>query len=89
MDILRRKSEGIEFFTVRTTGESGMSQSGLARMCGVGADAINKLLKSVMMSSCPDFLKPLQDKELTLMKSVHEFKNVTIIKDSVCAVILE
>ena len=89
MSILRRESKGIEFFTIQTTGESGMSQSGLARMCGVGADAINKLLKSVMMGSCPNFLKPLQDKELALMKSVNEFKNVTIIKDSVCAIILE
>ena len=89
MDILRRESEGIEFFTVQTTGESGMSQSGLARMCGVNRKAINNLLNSVSTSSCHNFLKPLQDKELTLITSVHEFKNVTIIKDSVCAVILE
>ena len=89
MSILRYELNGIEFFTVQTTGESGMSQSGLARMCGVGSDAINKLLKSVMTSSCPDFLKPLQDMDLSLVKSYHEFKNATVIKDSVCALILE
>ena len=89
MSILRHESDGTEFFTVQATGESGMSQSGLARLCGVGSDAINKLLKSVMTSSCPDFLKPLQDMELTLVKSVHEFKNAAILKDSVCARILE
>ena len=89
MSILRRELDSIEFFTVQATGESGMSQSGLARMCGVKPHAVNQLLKSVITSFCPDFLKPLQEKELTLGTSYHEFKNVTIIKDSVCAVILE
>ena len=59
MNILRYEDNGIEFFTIQATGESGMSQSGLARLCGVGADSVNKLLKSVMTSSCSEFMKPL------------------------------
>ena len=89
MSILRREDNGIEFFTVQTTGESGMSQSGLARMCGVTQKAVDNLLERLGTSSCPDFLKPLQSKELTLSTSYHEYHNVNIIKDSVCAVILE
>ena len=87
--VIRVVEDGVEFFTVEGTGESGMSQSGLAKLCGVNPDAINKLLKSVMTSSCPEFLKPLQEKELVLMKSVNQFKNATILKDEVCATILE
>jgi transcriptional regulator with XRE-family HTH domain len=89
MSILRYEENGIEFFTVQATGESGMSQSGLARLCGVRPDAVNKLLKGLMTSFCPEFLKPLQGMDLTLMASVHEFKNVTILRDTVCAQILE
>ena len=89
MSILRHESNGIEFFTVKATGESGMSQSGLARLCGVTQKAVDNLLERLGTSSSPDFLKPLQDIELTLGTSVHKFNNATIIKDSVCARILE
>jgi hypothetical protein len=89
MSILRYEENGIEFFTVQATGKSGMSQSGLARLCGVRPDSVNKLLKGLMTSFCPEFLKPLQDMDLILMASVNEFKNVTILQDTVCAHILE
>lgn len=89
MNILRHESDGIEFFTVQATGESGMSQSGLARLCGVTQKAVDNLLERLGTSSCSDFLKPLQDMELTLGTSVNEFNNATILKDSVCARILE
>lgn len=89
MSILRYEENGVEFFTVQTTGESGMSQSGLARLCGVSRQAIDQLLNSVSTNLCPDFLKPLQGNDLMLMASVNEFKNVTILRDTVCAHILE
>ncbi len=89
MSILRREENNVEFFTIQATGESGMSQSGLARLCGVTQKAVDNLLERLSMSSCPDFLKPLQCKELTLGTSYHEYHNITIIKDSVCARILE
>ena len=89
MSILRYEENGIEFFTLEATGESGMSQSGLARLCGVKPHAVNQLVNSVITSSSPEFLKPLQGDELTLITSVNEFNNATILKDTVCACILE
>ena len=44
-EIIRVEEDGVEFFTVAATGESGMSQSGLARLCGVDEGAVRKLLK--------------------------------------------
>lgn len=87
--IIRAVEDGVEFFTVEATGESGMSQAGLARLCGVTRQAIDKLINSVSTSDCPDFLKPLQGKELTVTTSVGQYKNATIIKDEVCATVLE
>ena len=66
-----------------------MSQSGLARLCGVTQKAVDNLLERFGTSSCSYFLKPLQGIELTLSTSVNEFNNATILKDSVCARILE
>jgi transcriptional regulator with XRE-family HTH domain len=89
MSILHYEENGVEFFTVVATGESGMSQSGLAKLCGVNQQAVNQLLKSVTTSSCPEFLKPLQGKDLTVTTSFSKFQNVRVVKDSVCALILE
>ena len=47
LEILRTEENGVEFFTVATTGESGMSQRGLARACGVVHSTIQKLEKRV------------------------------------------
>ena len=87
--IIRVMEDGVEFFSVESTGESGMSQSGLAKLCGVTRQAIDKLLNSLSTSDCPEFLKPLQGKELTVTTSLKQYKNATIVKDEVCAVILE
>ena len=34
MNITRVERDGVEFFTIDDTGESGMSEIGLARLCG-------------------------------------------------------
>ena len=88
-EIIRVVEDGVEFFTVTETGESGMSQSGLARLCGVSRQAVDKLIESVSTSKCPEFLEPLQGNVLTLATSVNQFKNATILKDEVCATLLE
>jgi predicted transcriptional regulator len=88
-EIIRVVEDGVEFFTMTATGESGMSQSGLARLCGVSSQAVNKLIDSVVTSCAPEFLKPLESKTLTLVTSVNQFKNATILKDEVCVTILE
>lgn len=42
--VLRTERDGVEFFTIAATGESGMSQSGLARACGVSQPSISELV---------------------------------------------
>lgn len=46
-EILKAEENGIEYFTVAATGESGMSQRGLARACGKSHTAIQKIEKLV------------------------------------------
>lgn len=46
MNITRVERDGVEFFTVDDTGESGMSESGLARLCGVSPVSVHKFISS-------------------------------------------
>ncbi|MEA5505956.1 hypothetical protein VB735_23125 [Halotia wernerae UHCC 0503] len=46
-DILRQEIDGIEYFTVASTGESGMSQRGLSRLCGMQLRAIQNILENL------------------------------------------
>jgi len=47
MNITRVERDGVEFFTLNATGESGMSESGIARLCGVAQQSIHAYLKSL------------------------------------------
>ncbi|ELS02950.1 hypothetical protein Xen7305DRAFT_00026680 [Xenococcus sp. PCC 7305] len=47
MNILRYEENGIEFFTVQATGESGISYSGLAILCGVNQSTITRLISKL------------------------------------------
>ena len=44
MTITRVERDGVEFFTVDDTGESGMSESGLARLCGVAPVSVHRFI---------------------------------------------
>jgi hypothetical protein len=108
MNITRVERDGVEFFTIDATGESGMSESGLARLCGVTHQAINKLLqKSVATnppekgldsspdmgfplatSDLPESIRSLQGKKIELVLG-SAYKNVKIIRDDVCAGVIE
>jgi hypothetical protein len=46
-DILRQEIDGIEYFTVASTGESGMSQRGLSRLCGVRLSTVQNILENL------------------------------------------
>jgi transcriptional regulator with XRE-family HTH domain len=54
MTITRVIRDGVEFFTIDATGESGMSESGLARLCGVSQQAINKILRNIASTQSED-----------------------------------
>lgn len=89
--VIRQEREGVEFFTVEGTGESGMSLSGLARLCGVEEKAIRKLLgslNSVRTKLLPESLKPFADKGIQLKPNA-AYQNVVIIRDEVCAAVIE
>ena len=47
MNITRVERDGVEFFTLDATGESGMSESGIARLCGVAQQSIHAYLESL------------------------------------------
>ena len=63
MSILRYEENGIEFFTVQATGESGISYSGLAILCGVNQSTITKLISKL------SDLTLFQNKEQTQLDS--------------------
>lgn len=44
-NLLKTEDNGIEFYTDALTGESGLSLSGLARLCGVEHSTVSRLLK--------------------------------------------
>ena len=57
-----KEVDGVEFYTDAATGASGVSQSGLAVLCGVTRDAISKLLKSLYSEKPYKGLEHLVDK---------------------------
>ena len=46
MTITRVERDGVEFFTIDETGESGMSESGLARLCSVAASSVHRFVSN-------------------------------------------
>lgn len=62
-EFLRVENNGIEFFTNKATGESGMSQSGLAIACGISQQAMSKLDKSLITKSISEVLEGSEDKD--------------------------
>jgi len=55
-----------EFYTVVITGQSGMSQSGLAALAGVDCGTIRNLEKTLGNSAPSESLEPFVGKALTL-----------------------
>jgi hypothetical protein len=95
-NIVRHVQDGVEFFTVWATGESGLSKSGLALFCGVSQQAVSKLFARIEKTSqpndLPESLKPLCDKPLKLTTGIVEgtkYSNVDIVPDDACAAVIE
>lgn len=66
MNIIRRIDNEIEFYTVESTGESGMSQSGLAILAGVTPRSIKKLEDTLRTSEPSKTLESFVGKAFTL-----------------------
>ena len=90
MSILRYESKGIEFFTVQATGESGISHSGLALLCGVSHWTINDLVKNLEGKQATKRLKAFVGKDLHL-EGVYKKKggSVKILRADFCAAVIK
>lgn len=85
--------DGAEYFTVISTGRSGMSHRGLARFVGVDKTAVTRLVKKVRNAnpgteSLPECLKPFAGKNLTL-PGYYDQQGRDILEDGFCAAVVE
>lgn len=88
MSIIKRIEDGIEFYSEELTGDSGMSESGLARICDVAQQSVNELLHEMATGKArSDCLKPFAGKDLWLQGRGPD--NAKIVKDEVCAAVIE
>lgn len=87
--VIRKEENGVEFFTVEATGESGMSRSGLARLCGVDESSIRGILKNLVRGKVrAESLEAILGKELEFGDNIG-YKNAVIIRDEICSGIIE
>ena len=96
MNITRVERDGVEFFTIDATGESGMSESGLARICGVTKQSMTVFLRDLMSGKASrNQLEPLQRNDLwcqgkgipAIEKS--KIRNLSIVRAEVCAEVVK
>lgn len=84
-DILRQEIDSIEYFTIASTGESGMSQRGLSRLCGIQLRAIQNMLENLTKNTAPQWLQKLVGSDLYLTKKTTvKGGETTPIKANVC-----
>jgi hypothetical protein len=58
-NLIRSEQNGIEFYTVESTGESGISQSGLAKLCGVRSPSVYRFEATLLRSQASSDLESL------------------------------
>jgi hypothetical protein len=76
---------GVEYYTERTTGASGMSQLGLARLTDKGETTIRDLVRSVRGLSGPKSLEHWHNEELTVRDTAGgSLQNAVILKAEFC-----
>ncbi|MBD2490565.1 hypothetical protein [Aulosira sp. FACHB-615] len=85
--------DGVEYFTVIATGQSGMSQSGLAKFLGVHDKKIASWIKRVQQAdplnnSLPKCLKLFAGNYPNIL-GYFDYENRNILSDSFCIAIIE
>jgi len=93
MEIVRKTGEGIEFYTIALTGQSGMSESGLASLTGISRQALSQLEGTLASRAPSESLEPFIAQCLTLAISEPTIDgkpvgNLKIYKSSYCAAVL-
>jgi hypothetical protein len=87
MSFTRVEQDGVEFYTLKSNGASGMSISGLARLCNVSDKAIAELLRNLVRGSVRSKrLKRLLGKEIYLEVKAH--KGAVIVRAEICSAIV-
>jgi hypothetical protein len=90
--ILHAEENGIEFFTLVTTGESGMSQRGLSRACGKYVRSIQNLVENLTNEKAPLRLKRFIGKDIYLtnesVKSGKQGKDIRPYKADFCFAVI-
>jgi hypothetical protein len=90
LSILRTQENGVEYFTVVETGESGLSQRGLARACGKRISTIQALIKNLTDGKAPKRLERFIGKDLTLTdEAVKNGQKVTVYKSAFCSAVIK
>lgn len=100
-DLLRHVDEeglpdsivGAEYFTVKATGQGGMSQSGLARFVGKSQSTISELIKKVREANpigndLSESLKPFAGMSLNLI-GYNDPEGRDILEDGFCAAVVQ
>jgi hypothetical protein len=87
MSFTRVEQDGVEFYTLKSNGASGMSIAALARLCGVEHNSIRDLLKRIHGNkTASEWLKPLVGKPLHL--AINAPGKAKIIRADVCFAII-
>jgi len=96
MNITRVERDGVEFFTIDETGESGMSETGLGKICGVSRQAVSLVLRDLIASKTDENqLEPLQNKDIWLQAKglpaieKSKIRNLKIVRAEVCAQVVK
>ena len=96
MNITRVERDGVEFFTIEETGESGMSESGVARLCSVAPSSVHRFITNNSLRwdhektldsrfrKAISFCATSEEKSSSSQKS-----NLKILSATVCALTIE
>lgn len=88
--IVRVVEDGVEFFTIETTGECGMSYSGLAILSGVNQSSISRLVSDLMQKKAPKRLQAWIGKDLHLMQEyTKRGGKVKILRSDFCTAVIK
>jgi hypothetical protein len=93
MDIIRVVENDVEFFTVSETGESALSETGLARLCNVTQQSMHELIeKTVTGKTKSECLKPFLGKSYRLQAKVASspiYTRLNLVRSDYAAAIVE
>lgn len=91
-----QEKEYLDFYTIKATGECGMSLSTLARLAGVNKSSISRLENTLLHKAPSHYLESYTGQNFTLMRSDQitytidgqDVGNLTLYKSDYCAAVI-